>query len=238
MGFFAKKLVEEDNETMLLKDALKKGDLHHAYCIEGDFASELPHLVNFFEDELSFETKGNPDFWHEHFETFSIDESRKLKDREDKTSFGGRKIFVLSFRFITREAQNALLKIFEEPTPSTHFFIITPTADILLPTLRSRLVVLKPEIEGQSEIEIEKILKASPADRLNKLKGVIEEKDRGSGIEILNEIERFYSKKDILKLSHEEISFLLEVGKLKKFLFSSGSSVKLVLEHVALTLPN
>ena len=55
----------------------------------------------------------------------------------------GKKIFIIETGFFTREAQNSLLKVFEEePTEGTHFFVFTPSAETLLPTLRSRMVIL------------------------------------------------------------------------------------------------
>ena len=69
-----------------------------------------------------------------------IDEARKIIDeayvaeREDK-------IIVIAATKFGEEAQNALLKILEEPPKNTVFFLITPFINALLPTIRSRLVV-------------------------------------------------------------------------------------------------
>ena len=69
-----------------------------------------------------------------------IDEARKIVDeayvaeREDK-------IIVIAATKFGEEAQNALLKILEEPPKNTVFFLITPFINALLPTIRSRLVV-------------------------------------------------------------------------------------------------
>jgi hypothetical protein len=56
---------------------------------------------------------------------------------------GGKKIFIIETNSITPEAQNALLKVFEEPQANAHFFVIIPSAEILLPTLRSRMMILR-----------------------------------------------------------------------------------------------
>ena len=79
-----------------------------------------------------------------------------MKDRQQKKSLdGGKKIFVISTNSITREAQNSLLKIFEEPTEGTHFFLILSSSRILIPTLKSRLHVI-PSISSKGENENEK----------------------------------------------------------------------------------
>jgi DNA polymerase III gamma/tau subunit len=85
----------------------------------------------------------------ESYETFGVDEGRELKEAQLSKSFGGgKKIFVISFETITVEAQNSLLKVFEEPTPDTHFFLISRTGSRLLPTLRSRIVFLQTESDS------------------------------------------------------------------------------------------
>ncbi len=220
-----------------LKKILNKENLHHAYCIEGNPELVLSELTEFLEENIDFKTHGNPDFWHGSFETFSIDESRKLKERQEKTAFGGTKIFVLSFSFITREAQNSLLKVFEEPTPQTHFFILTPTSDVLLPTLRSRLVVLRHKRKEDDPDSIKKFIQSTVAKRLVVVKSFIEEKDRSGALDFLSELESYAALQDVSKLSQKDVLSLQEMSKYKKFLFVQGSSIKLVLEHVALTLP-
>lgn len=51
---------------------------------------------------------------------------------------------------ITATAQNALLKILEEPPPSTSIFLVIPDSNTLLPTILSRCKVIK--IEDKFEI--------------------------------------------------------------------------------------
>jgi len=102
------------------------GILHHAYCLDGEKSKLFPELCNFLDSEFCFKTTGNPDFWYGESDTFGIDDGRRLKEMVSKKPFDkaqGKKIFVLAFNFITNEAQNSLLKIFEEPTEETHFFI-------------------------------------------------------------------------------------------------------------------
>lgn len=127
--------------SRLLND-LKRGGLHHAYGFSGDREEIRVILIDFFENNLEIKTKGNPDFYHITEASFGVDSSRKLKDLHIlRSSDGGRKIFLIEMDAITHEAQNALLKMFEEPQAGTHFFIIIPSIELLLPTLRSRLSI-------------------------------------------------------------------------------------------------
>ncbi len=53
---------------------------------------------------------------------------------------------------MTPEAQNALLKILEEPPKNVYFFLLCDNASILLPTVRSRAPVLKMSVLGDDEL--------------------------------------------------------------------------------------
>ena len=66
-----------------------------------------------------------------------------IAEKETKTII----IVAQNFR---NEAQNALLKILEEPPKNIHFIIITRNKTALLPTIRSRLVV--EDMREKSEI--------------------------------------------------------------------------------------
>ena len=54
-----------------------------------------------------------------------------------------KKFFIIQTDFFNEAAQQALLKIFEEPASDVHFFILTSRASALLDTLASRLVYMR-----------------------------------------------------------------------------------------------
>ncbi len=54
-----------------------------------------------------------------------------------------RVILVQDAQLLNPQATNAILKLVEEPPPQTYFLIITPEAGQLLPTLRSRVQVIR-----------------------------------------------------------------------------------------------
>lgn len=60
------------------------------------------------------------------------------------------KYLILGSKSFTNEAQNSLLKLFEEPPRNIEFIIISPTKSNLLPTVRSRLPVVKGKILHES----------------------------------------------------------------------------------------
>src|SRR3989344_923463 len=128
---------------IIVENFKKTGELHHAYCIEGERAELSLHICNWLEKALNFKIRANPDFFKLECDVLGIEEARMIKDRElGKPVTGDKKVFLIAFNFMGKEAQNALLKLFEEPRKGNYFFLATPSAERLLSTLRSRLFIL------------------------------------------------------------------------------------------------
>jgi DNA polymerase III delta prime subunit len=212
--------------------------LHHAYCIEGGLA-DIEVLEILLEKHVGVVSRGNPDFSVERFDTFGIDEARSLKERQSQRALVNKKIFIIFVDMFTREAQNSLLKVFEEPAEETYFFIFLPSAETLLPTLRSRLQIIKKndsgrEIQEEIKKEISKFIKSSKPVRLEIVKKMAEDKDRPAAINFLNKLEEYLYYTAALK-GYED--FLKELYIMKSYLNDRSSSVKMILEHIALSLP-
>ena len=224
----------------------KTGTLHHAYCIEGEYDASFSALAGFLRESLCMETRGNPDVWQRRFDTFGIDESRDLIERQSRKAVsGGKTIFILGIHSITREAQNALLKIFEEPRGDTHFFLCIPNAEVLLPTLRSRMIVL-PALSGvaragntrAADVDPEAFLNASAPKRLVVLKKLIDDKDKARSVAFLNALEATLHERGAFSaMSHERAAAFEEIIRAREYLRDTAPSVKMLLEHVALSLP-
>ncbi|MBI4118464.1 MAG: hypothetical protein HY455_02950 [Parcubacteria group bacterium] len=217
------------------KQILNSNNLHHAYCLTGERTAVCQDVFRFLEEELKFPTHGNPNFWYEESDTFGIEESRRLKDMQSRTAAGGGyKLFVIATNVVTREAQNALLKVFEEPTAGTHFFLILPSAATLLPTLRSRLHIVDMNTYGEGEDGVAKqFLAASFPERVALLKDIIEEKDKFRALTFLNHLEEVIHKQT-KERAFEEV--LTEIEKCRRYLDSRSPSVKMILEHLALAI--
>jgi DNA polymerase III delta prime subunit len=183
-------------------------NLHHAYFIEGERESALPELLKFFEKKLGIKTQGDPDFLSFEYDAFGIDEGRWLKEAQMRKPVGERKIFVISLNSITHEAQNSLLKVFEEPAPNTHFFIISKSSESLLPTLKSRLQIILAKTEKEEDNSANEFLKMNLKQRLDFLADMIEDKSKTQAIDFLNNLEMALSEKTDIKkntLVFEEI---------------------------------
>ena len=78
-----------------------------------------------------------------NYENFLVEEAKSL-DREafHSVSKDRPKILIISCFGITVQAQNALLKTFEESSKNIHFFFCVPNDIQLLPTLKSRCTLV------------------------------------------------------------------------------------------------
>ncbi len=220
--------------------------LHHAYCIVGEREELLAEVMRFCNEDLEHKTQGNPDFWLGEFDSLGIDDGRTIKEMQEKKAFwGDKKIFVILVNAITHEAQNSLLKVFEEPTPGTHFFLIMPSVEVLLPTLRSRLQVIKPLGHSMSKSGggvAAEFLKKSLAERLAFVKSFAEEisegdKTKAEAILLLDGIEVLLRRKIGERVFTKDEVFLFdEILKCRDYMTDRSASVKMLLEHVALVL--
>lgn len=212
---------------------------HHAYFIQS-FKDSFSHLKDYLKKKFKIDHSQNPDFYYEKFEVFGIDDSRKIKSLHSAKSFGkgNKRIFVIEADGITHEAQNSLLKIFEEPNEDTHFFVIMPSLHILLPTLRSRLFVLssyKNDIQDYSQVK--NFLKLSKKDKItfvdNLAEEISEEKaTKYDAQKFLAELEIVLHEQGVEKNAKALKAVLLS----RDYMNDRASSIKQLLEYVALSL--
>ncbi|MES2213211.1 MAG: hypothetical protein V4473_00040 [Patescibacteria group bacterium] len=210
------------------------GTIHHAYFVLGDGDAPVSHIYRFLENTLNIKTTGNPDVWHGRFDVFSIDEARRVAVSQEAKDFSGnKKIFIIQTNSIGEQAQNSLLKVFEEPTVGTHFFILMPQ-DTLLPTLRSRMIVL--DTRGE-RVSTKSILGMNFAERLALVKEITtgitdDEKTKQDAIELLNQIES-----ELYDLGVEKSLLPLHICQMARIsLYDNGAPVKMILENVMLSI--
>jgi len=229
----------------IFQEFKKTGNIHHAYLIEGEEEGVLAELILEIENGFGIVSLGNPDFFVAHYETLGIDESRELKRKQSEKTFGGeRKIFVISVGAFTREAQNSLLKVFEEPTPMTHFFVVIKDARTILSTLRSRMVIVsknKNDFLENSEMGeiVEKFLKSEPTSRLQMpfIKKLITDKDREKTVIFMDNLQVALGRKINDKaISKEEVNTLETIIKLRGYLNDRSPSIKMIVEYLAITV--
>lgn len=235
---------------MKLSEEISFADLHHAYIVESaqeEGRAALRTLIESFGISL----KGNPDFHEYVFDVFLLEHAHALRREQSMHGAdGAKKIFLVAFNTILSEAQNALLKTLEEPTEGTHFFFVTRTSEILLPTLRSRMQVLRSQpraTRGQPLGDTgEQFLAASISERMKMIEPMTKAKaDNKSDAKedarvFLGSLEQaLYEKLPRTALSNGAlVSSLAHVLSAKRTLSERSPSLKLLLEHLALTVPN
>ncbi len=226
---------------MSFKPITKEGELYHSYCLVGDCKETSDRIILYLEKDLKFKTKGNPDFWFGQFDILGVEESRKIKEAQSqRPTTGEKKIFIISANFVTEQAQNAMLKMFEEPTPHTHFFIISPSAKNFIPTLKSRTMFLDLESdETDSFIDAKEFLKSKYGKRLELIKKLSEKvsDDEESKIKVINFFQSLQSEiRNIFDIKQSAI-WLEEIEKARLYGMEQSPSLKMLMEHIALLLP-
>ena len=226
----------------LIESYRKTKRLHHVYLIEDDDNGAYDKVLLFVEQDMGISINGNPDVWVKSFEKFGIDEGRMLRNLQaNKAVSDSKRVFIITSRFFTREAQNALLKVFEEPTENTHFFIITPRADALLPTLKSRLFIVPKEEVGLSRDTngidgAKRFLSVNVKDRLKIVSAIIEEKDKARAMKFIDTLEQVLCEEKKGNLSGY-VEILDDIIKIRGYLYGNAPSVKMILEHLVITTP-
>lgn len=241
---------------LLKREIGETGPAHHAYLLVGQNDQILLGLNSFLEDILKIKSSNNSDFISLKFDNFGIDESRKIKEMHETKSWNESqtRYFVISFDFATVEAQNSLLKVFEESKVGMIFFVIVPNKEFIIPTLTSRFYKIdlssdnflqnkthkSLDIGNQAEIKniAKNFIESKPKNRLDIIKKIIDDIDDGSKTKVdvnylLDELEILVSK----NLPDKKAIFVLEeIMKSKKYILSRSPSIKMILENLALVI--
>jgi DNA polymerase III gamma/tau subunit len=199
----------------------------HAYLAAGTLES-LPAARAYLEG-VGVDTT---DTYSAPFADMGIDEAREIRERASLRGTGSGRVFCIAAASITTEAQNALLKTFEDPGSAT-FVLIVPSPDILLPTIRSRMQRISlPAVDVLSPIDVAHFLAASPASRIESLKVLTaaDEKDTAGTIAFLAALERALATHGTPS-AREGIQ---AVYRARRYLLDKGALRKALLEQIAL----
>lgn len=235
---------------MNLNISTSNSPLHHAYCILGNCTDVVNELEKFLLKELKFSTVNNPDFLYAEFDVMDVDDGRAIKvSHQNRPTAGDKKIFVVSANFITEKAQNAMLKLFEEPRGDTHFFLVIPSLSNIIPTFRSRLFIIDTNETGNSLINPKVFLRMPIGERMEAVKKICgsisdEEKSKIEIIKFINELE-YKLNADLRRLDADsrgkkikkDHEIFCEIEKARVYAGEQSPSLKMLLEHISLTLP-
>lgn len=165
MGGF-KDVVGHRDIIQYIQDAVQQNKVSHAYILNGQRGSGKKMLARLFAMTLQCESNGSdpcgecrsciqanngnqPDIItvkHEKPSSISVDDIRTQVNGDImiKPYSSPYKVYIIpEADLLTVQAQNALLKTIEEPPEYAVILLLTENADSLLPTIRSRCVMLK-----------------------------------------------------------------------------------------------
>jgi hypothetical protein len=237
-----------------MNNGLSAKNLHHAYGVMRS-ADSVAGLLDFFREKLQVAVVANPDFFHEKFETLTIDDSRRIKDIALAKRFSAEspRIFLIEVFAITNEAQNALLKLLEEPEEGNHFFLVLPSFDILLPTLRSRLALLGGDFGRsgspatiENKQQIKDFLSGSLREKIAFVDALAadisdEKVAKHEGLLFLNDLEQALHSAQALSLSplehiEKNAPAFEAIARARTYMKDRAPSIKMLLEYVALNV--
>ncbi len=198
---------------------------HHAYYIECPTS-----------DYDSYHALFKP-FHGEKYERFGINDARRLIELASLKNFKDM-VFLIVTPSITTEAQQALLKLFEEPQVGTTFVLVVPPG-ILLPTLKSRMLVY-PALDrtAPKDPTAVKFLKAPGKERSNIVAALLKDDEgaRERVREFINELEAECVKLNFTQRP-EGRRGLEDIAKVRDYLRDRSPGLKMLLEHLAVALP-
>ncbi|PIR83159.1 hypothetical protein COU19_02020 [Candidatus Kaiserbacteria bacterium CG10_big_fil_rev_8_21_14_0_10_56_12] len=221
---------------------------HHAFVIEAEADKGIEFALGWVERELGLEQKANPDVVVLRHGLFSVEDARQVSEIAIQAPLRGTKrAIIIAAARAYREAQNALLKIFEEPVPGTHLFLILPTLGGLLPTLRSRVVVLRQGAGAARAVseDARVFLAAAREKRTAMIKRLSTGRDederrtnRDRALAIVNGVEATaYEALHAGNRAPEIVSLLRDTTELRTFLHDRSAPVRMILEHLSLVIP-
>lgn len=178
---------------------------------------------------------------HKFFNQTVLDiETARLIITWAQTPYNDEKIAIISFHTATLPAQNAMLKVLEEPRASVRFILVTSNKENLIDTVLSRLNHVEYKI-GENKIsdDAEEFLRTQSVTRM-KLPFIVEllahtdeegRKDReGVRAFILSLVEVLSDRK-------VESRYITETLQIASYASDPSASGKALLEYLALLLP-
>ncbi len=229
----------------ILLELLDSND-HHAFLIVGERQSRFEKFRHLLHEKIAAEKMHAADMWSREYETIGIDDARSIKEVQNTMPIGDRRVMLVSFRSMQGEAQNSLLKLFEDPSSHTVFFVCVDDTSSFLPTLLSRFYVVNPGASTDAHADAsrvretaQKFLHASYAARLNMLEPIITEKDKGLALGFIDSLEMELSQKmnRSAEGAHNRSQIFEELFSARHFLRSRSPSVKMILEHICGIVP-
>ena len=211
---------------------------HHAYYIEDSLSRAGEHEQSVREREGFL--PHDPRFLVRQHEVLSIDEARALQAEAALKAGEGTTLFFIVASSIAHEAQQALLKLFEEPQSGLVFMLLVPHG-ALQPTLRSRFLeyphklVLETPLAKEASQFLSSPYKVRSEWVAAFLKQYEDDDARAHARDFMNALEVLLYPQ--LAKNREVRGGLQDIAHFRGYLSDRAPSLKMILEHLAATLP-
>ena len=197
---------------------------HHAVALFGHSTASISEALVLG----NIVTEGSPDLVVIESERLGIDESRSVGAFAAQGPVSNNRLIILvSFSRITDEAQHSLLKTLEEPSPRAAIILCAPIGLSLLPTVRSRLLVLDTEVVAGKSDGMQ-FAKGSLSVRRELIEPILKAKDTSQGHALLRTAATAYP---IDSKSHFA---RVKLARLADYASDRSPSLKMLLERASL----
>lgn len=218
-------------------------EIHHSNIVLHT-AGEQSLIFDFVENNLDFKIQGSPDFLLLENESFGIVDARDFgKWVIGKPISGEKKVAVIVTGSITFEAQNALLKILEEPPLGTYIFIGLPNVGNILPTFLSRMQVLNytqkkctedKTLDQNNKTTSSKFFNSDIGSKLSITRSLSKGEDKVDMKNLIRDLEEVAYGEYFKNPSYSDKMKKILIGKI--FASTRGSSPKMILEWLSCML--
>ncbi len=205
---------------------MQKTMKHNAYLLEASDLDSARKLL--LKEALLPELAG--ELYNMSFDQLSIDDARDLASTLSMRAQDSQAYHIIFFNSMGVEAQNALLKVFEELPPRNVVFLITPNIKILLPTLRSRFFeVTAKSADNEISKEALMFLSSDAAERLELIAKIMKKDDtKLSVMQFIDDLERATESE-----SGKHNKLLKKIILIRKAYHLSAQPIKALIESLA-----
>ncbi len=219
---------------------------HHAYLYVGGQEQGIRAARLYASTHLGLSDENNPDIAVFAYEgLFPVDAVRRVQTfAQQAPKQGDQKLIILAAGRLFIPAQNAFLKLFEEPTEGTTIILIVPARGILLPTVLSRLIELPREVTTVTP-EAKAFIEASPTERQKLVAKIVargksdkDEEKQAVRVEAVHICEGLIHAAYTTPNQTPEIrGFLSDLSRFMPILHTSSAPLKLIFEHILIVMP-
>lgn len=221
-----------------------------AYVVKGS-GEALPRLVEVLE-KSGLRITGSSDAYTRVYESFGMGDAQELRTRAMLRAFGEEgRVFVLAMPSLTSEAQNALLKILEEPPEGTSFFFLLPAPETLLRTFLSRVQEFSLGEKDTAPLKDARLfLKSDTNERLEMVSAYLPKKksdddeeseaskrDVAGALQFLGALEEALYKTGDIEKDASVRAGVRALYRARAYATDKGSLLKALLEQVAFLVP-